>query len=179
MLNLSSLANDTGISVNTAKAWLSLLEASFVLYQLQPYYKNFNKRLIKSPKLYFYDTGLACSLLNIQTGTMLRNHYLYGALFENFVISEIIKMQHHAGQRPSVYYWRDHNGIEVDCIVEDVAGQLNVLEIKGGATINNDYFRNLKRFPAHDETVLKKVIYTGMDTFSKNDVKIIGAVNDH
>ena len=173
VLNLSSLANDTGISVNTAKAWLSLLEASFVLYQLQPYYNNFNKRLIKSPKLYFYDTGLACSLLNIQTGTMLRNHYLYGALFENFVISEIIKMQHHAGQRPSVYYWRDHNGIEVDCIVEDVAGQLNVLEIKGGATINNDYFKNLNRFPAHGEAVLKKVIYTGMDTFSMRDAKIV------
>ena len=93
------------------------------------------------------------------------------------MISEIIRMQHHAGQRPSVYYWLEDNGIEVDCIVEDVAGQINALEIKGGATINNDYFRNLKRFPAHDETVLKKVIYTGMDTFSKNDVKIIGAHN--
>lgn len=173
VLNLSSLANDTGISVNTAKAWLSLLEASFVLYQLQPYYKNFNKRLIKSPKLYFYDTGLACSLLNIQNGTMLRNHYLYGALFENFVISEIIKMQHHSGQRPSVYYWRDHNGIEVDCIVEDVAGQINALEIKGGATINNDYLKNLNRFPAHGETVLKKVIYAGKDTFSMKDAKIV------
>src|SRR5690554_1232169 len=173
VLNLSSLANDTGISVNTAKSWLSLLEASFVLYQLQPYYKNFNKRLIKSPKIYFYDTGLACSLLNIKTGPMLRNHYLYGALFENFVISEIIKMQHHAGQKPSVYYWRDHNGIEIDCIVEDVAGQINALVIKGGATINSDYFKNLNRFPAHSETVLKKVIYTGMDTLSMKDTKIV------
>jgi len=94
------------------------LEASFVLYQLQPYYKNFNKRLVKSPKIYFYDTGLACSLLNIKSPDMLRTHYLYGSLFENFVINEVIKMQEHAGQKPTVYYWRDNNGVEIDCIVE-------------------------------------------------------------
>lgn len=174
VLNLTSLANDTGISVNTAKTWLSLLEASFVLYQLQPYYKNFNKRLIKSPKIYFYDTGLACSLLNIKTRDMLRTHYLYGSLFENFVISEVIKMQHHAGQKPSVYYWRDNNGVEIDCIVEDSSGHLHALEIKGGATINSDYVRNLKLFPVKSDRVSKKVIYTGIDNISMNDVKIIG-----
>lgn len=174
VLNLTSLANDTGISVNTAKTWLSLLEASFVLYQLQPYYKNFSKRLIKSPKIYFYDTGLACSLLNIKTRDMLRTHYLYGSLFENFVISEVIKMQHHAGQKPSVYYWRDNNGVEIDCIVEDSSGHLHALEIKGGATINSDYVRNLKLFPVKSDRVSKKVIYTGIDNISMNDVKIIG-----
>ena len=177
VLNLTSLANDTGISVNTAKSWLSLLEASFVLYQLQPFYKNFNKRLIKSPKIYFYDTGLACSLLNIKTADMLRTHYLYGSLFENFVISEVIKMQHHAGQKPTVYYWRDNNGVEIDCIVEDASGQLHALEIKGGATINSDYVKNLKLFPVESEKVSKKVIYTGIDNISMKDVKIIGFKN--
>jgi len=174
ILNLTSLANDTGISVNTAKSWLSLLEASFVLYQLQPYYKNFNKRLIKSPKIYFYDTGLACSLLNIKTHDMLRTHYLYGSLFENFVISEVIKMQHHAGQKPAVYYWRDNNGVEIDCIVENSSGHLHALEIKGGATINSDYVRNLKLFPVQNDMVSKKVIYTGIDNILINDVKIVG-----
>jgi predicted AAA+ superfamily ATPase len=91
-LNLTSLANDAGVSVNTAKSWLLLLEASFILFQLQPYYKNFNKRLIKSPKIYFYDTGVVCSLLNIRSAEMIQSHYLYGALFENFVIAEIIKL---------------------------------------------------------------------------------------
>jgi uncharacterized protein len=174
ILNLTSLANDAGISVNTAKSWLSLLEASFVLFQLQPYYKNFNKRLIKSPKIYFYDTGLACSLLNINTPQMVRTHYLYGSLYENFVISEMIKMQHHAGQKPTVYYWRDNNGVEIDCIVEDTRGQIHALEIKGGATINSDYLKNLKRFPAKSESVSKKVIYTGTDNIAMNDVKITG-----
>jgi len=177
VLNLTSLANDTGISVNTAKSRLSLLEASFVLYQLQPFYKNFNKRLIKSPKIYFYDTGLACSLLNIKTPDMLRTHYIYGSLFENFVISEVIKMQHHTGQKPTVYYWRDNNGVEIDCIVEDASGQLHALEIKGGATINSDYIRNLKLFPVESEKVSKKVIYTGFDNITMKDVKIIGFKN--
>lgn len=173
VLNLSSLANDAGVSVNTAKSWLSLLEASFVLYLLQPYYKNFNKRLIKSPKIYFYDTGLACSLLNIKTPTMLQTHYQYGALFENLVISEIIKMQHHTGQKPTVYYWRDNNGVEIDCIVEGAAGQMNAIEIKGGATINSDYLKNLNRFPSPDKKLSKRVIYTGKDSVSLKDVKII------
>jgi hypothetical protein len=174
VLNLSSLANDAGISVNTVKSWLSLLEASFVLYQLQPYYKNFNKRLIKSPKIYFYDTGLACSLLNIKSPDMLRTHYLYGSLFENFVINEVIKMQEHAGQKPTVYYWRDNNGVEIDCIVEDLTGKIHAIEIKGGATINSDYLKNLKLFPLKGDKVSKKVIYTGNEIISMSDVDIIG-----
>ena len=174
VLNLTSLANDAGISVNTVKSWLSLLEASFVLYQLQPYYKNFNKRLVKSPKIYFYDTGLACSLLNIKTPDMLRTHYLYGSLFENFVINEVIKMQEHAGKKPSVYYWRDNNGVEIDCIVEDAKGHMYAIEIKGGATINSDYIKNLKLFSVNDGNVSKKVIYTGSDNISMRDVNIIG-----
>lgn len=173
ILNLSSLANDTGITVNTAKSWLSLLESSFILYQVQPFYKNYNKRLIKSPKIYFYDTGLVCSLLNIQNAEMIRNHYLYGALFENFIISEIIKMQHHAGKKPSVYYWRESNGTEIDCIIELNNQKLMALEIKGGVTFNKDYLKNFKNFPQSD-LIQKYLIYTGESLPSVSDVEIIG-----
>lgn len=174
-LNLTSLANDAGVSVNTAKSWLSLLEASFILFQLQPYYKNFNKRLIKSPKIYFYDTGLVCSLLNIRSAEMIQSHYLYGALFENFVIAEIIKLQAHKGyNRKNVYYWRDNNGVEVDCILEGVDGRLHLIEVKGGATFNRDYMKNLKSFPLKGSKVNKRIIYTGENSLTTGDVEITG-----
>src|SRR5512133_542071 len=111
VLNLSSLAHDAGIAVNTAKAWLSLLESSFIIFLLQPYHTNFSKRIIKAPKLYFLDTGIAASLLRIQTTEQLRTHYLYGSLFENLVISDIIKYLVHRGMQPAVYYWRESNGV--------------------------------------------------------------------
>jgi len=173
ILNLSSLANDTGITVNTAKSWLSLLESSFILYQVQPFYKNYNKRLIKSPKIYFYDTGLVCSLLNIQNADMIRNHYLYGALYENFIISEIIKTQQHAGKRPSLYYWRESNGTEIDCIIELNNQKLLALEIKGGETFNKDFLKNFKNFPQSDLTQ-KYLIYTGNTMNTVSGVEIIG-----
>jgi len=173
ILNLSSLANDTGITVNTAKSWLSLLESSFILYQVHPFFKNYNKRLIKSPKIYFYDTGLVCSLLNIQNAEMIRNHYLYGALFENFIISEIIKTQHHSGKRPSVYYWRESNGTEIDCMIELENQKLMAIEIKGGETFNKDFLKNFKNFPQSDITQ-KYLIYTGNTLPSFSGIEIIG-----
>ncbi len=174
VLNLSSLANDTGITVNTAKSWLSLLEASFIIFQLKPYYRNYNKRLIKSPKLYFYDTGLACSLLHIKDAEMLKTHYLYGSLFENLVIAEIVKKQHHHGKQASVYYWRESNGTEIDCIIEQGNNEIMAIEIKGGATFNKDYLKNLKNFPAKDTKVHKKLIYTAEQTHDISDIQLIG-----
>ncbi|SHK09036.1 protein of unknown function, partial [Tangfeifania diversioriginum] len=173
ILNLTSLANDTGVTVNTVKSWLSLLESSFILYQVQPFYKNFNKRLIKSPKIYFYDTGLVCSLLNIQNADMIRNHYLYGALFENFIISEIIKTQHHTGKKTSIYYWRESNGTEIDCIIELSNQKLLALEIKGGETFNKDFLKNFKYFP-QSNLIQKFLIYTGESLPSVSDTGIIG-----
>jgi len=173
ILNLTSLANDTGVSVNTVKSWLSLLESSFILYKVQPFYKNFNKRLIKSPKIYFYDTGLVCSLLNIQNADMIRNHYLYGALFENFIISEIIKTQYHSGKKPSIYYWRESNGTEIDCIIELNNQKLLALEIKGGETFNRDFLKNFKNFP-QSSLIQKVLIYTGESLPSVSDTDIIG-----
>ena len=175
VLNLTSLANDAGIAVNTAKAWLSLFEASFIIYQIQPYYKNFSKRLIKSPKLYFYDTGVACSLLRLTNPEMINTHYLYGALFENLVINEIVKNQCHSGKRPSVYYWRESNGVEIDCIVEQGNNEILALEIKGGQTFTKDYLRNLRNF-AKNETKIKinkAIVYAGEQAANINDVQLI------
>ncbi len=169
VLNLSSLASDTGISVNTAKSWISLLESSYIIYLLQPYYKNYNKRLIKSPKIYFYDTGVLSSLLRI-TKEQVHSHYLYGSLFENLIISEIIKKAVHSGSQPSVYYWRESNGIEIDCLIEK-GNRLYVVEIKAGQTFNSDYLKNLKKFP--DEGEIEKIlIYNGQETTNITGISI-------
>ncbi len=142
LLNLSSLANEIGVAVNTVKAWISLLEASFVLFMLHPYHKSFNKRLVKMPKLYFYDVGLASNLLGIRNAGQISTHYSYGALFENFVIVEIMKYYFNRGIQKNTYFWRDKLGREVDCILERDAA-VNAIEIKAGKTITPEFFKNL------------------------------------
>ena len=145
LLNVSSLANDCGISQPTAQAWLSILESSYIIFTLPPYYKNFNKRVIKSPKLYFYDTGLAASQLGITTAGQIDTHYLKGGLFENMIMAELLKQNFNQGIQADFYFWRDSNGNELDCLVER-AGQLEIIEMKAGKTINTDYFKGLNYF---------------------------------
>lgn len=169
ILNLTSLANDCDISLNTAKAWISLLETSFVIFLVHPHYKNFSKRLIKSPKLYFYDTGLACNLLGIENAAQLKNHYLRGGLFECMVIADLIKQHYNMGKRSWVYFWRDHTGHEVDCLIEK--GQyLFPIEIKAGKTITKKYFEGLdfwnKIADANPENSF--VIYAGDEQSTRN-----------
>ncbi len=142
-LNLSSLGNDCGITHNTAKSWLSILEATYLVFLIRPYYRNLNKRLIKMPKLYFYDTGLACSLLGIQTVAQLDTHYLKGGLFESLVLSEIIKDRFNKGMEPNCFYWRDRKGNEIDCVMEAGDSVLRV-EIKAGKTISEDFFTGIR-----------------------------------
>lgn len=143
LLNYANLANDAGISPNTAKAWLSVLETSYIVYRLQPYHKNFNKRVIKSPKLYFYDTGLACSLLGIRAAEQVNAHFLKGGLFENLIINEFIKRARNRGEPDFPYFWRDHSGKEIDCLLT-VDGALTPVEIKAGKTASGSYFDNIK-----------------------------------
>ncbi|MBC8496037.1 MAG: ATP-binding protein, partial [Chloroflexi bacterium] len=143
LINYTSLANDAGISPNTAKAWISILETSYIVYRLQSYHKNFNKRLVKSPKLYFYDTGVACSLLGIRDENQVNLHYMKGALFENLVINEFIKRSFHQGERRYPYFWQDSRGKEIDCLLVDGEAIVPV-EIKSGKTISSSYFDNLK-----------------------------------
>lgn len=142
-LNVASLANDCGIDQRTAKSWLSVLEASYIIFLLQPYHGNFNKRLIKSPKIYFYDTGLACALLDIQSHDQLHTHYMRGGLIESLIISDIFKHYYNQGSRPrNVYFWRDQTGHEIDCIIEQ-GKDLIPVEIKAGSTIGSDCFSGL------------------------------------
>lgn len=142
LLNISSLATDCGISQPTARQWLNILEASYIVYRLQPHHENFNKRLVKMPKLYFYDTGLACSLLSIHSSEQVLSHYNRGALFENLVISELIKNSYNAGREHNLYFWRDKNGNEIDILME-YARRIVPVEIKSGKTVSRDYFTGL------------------------------------
>lgn len=145
VVNFSDLGRDCGISYQTTKAWISLLEASFILFMLPPYYKNYNRRLVKSKKLYFYDTGLACSLLQIERADQIFQHYLRGALFESFVIADLLKQRLHQGKQSNLFFWRDDKGHEVDCILE--SGQkLIPIEIKSAHTINKGFFQDLIYF---------------------------------
>lgn len=143
LLNYASLASDAGISPNTAKAWLSILESSYILYRLQPYYRNFSKRLVKSPKLYFHDTGVACSLLGIRDENQVNLHYMKGVLFENLVIGEFIKRAFHRGENRQPYFWQDNHGKEIDCLLVN-GDRVTPVEIKSGKTMSTSYFDNLR-----------------------------------
>jgi len=162
LLNLSSLASDTGVSVNTAKSWISVLEASFIIFLLQPHYRNFNKRLVKMPKLYFHDTGLASSLLGISSAEQIDTHFQFGALFENFIISELLKRRFHRGKRSNLYFWRDHKGAEIDVIIEQ-ADSLVPVEIKSSRTYSESFFSGLNYWRKLSESQDKQqfVVYGG------------------
>lgn len=162
LLNITSLASDAGISPNTARSWLSILESSYILFRLQPYHQNFNKRLVKMPKLYFYDTGVACSLLGIREENQVSLHYMKGALFENLVITEFLKRNFNRGENRQPYFWQDNHGREIDCLLVD-GEKIIPVEIKSGKTISTSYFDNFKYWksvaPATEHPEL--VVYGG------------------
>lgn len=162
LLNLTALANEADVSVPTVQAWLSVLETSNVVFLLQPYHKNFNKRLVKSPKLYFYDTGLLSALLGLKSADQMEMHFMRGEIFENMVVSECMKSFFAKGIEPQLYFWRDSNGNEVDLLVED-SGGLYAYEVKSSATLKPDFFRGLKSFEKLADGVLAgcAVIYGG------------------
>lgn len=171
----SSLATDCGITHNTAKAWISVLEASYILFQLRPHHANFRKRLVKSPKIYFYDTGLLCWLLGIQEPGQLAAHPLRGSIFETLVVSELMKTRFNLGERAALYFWRDSNGNEVD-VIADLGLKLMPIEIKSGQTLNRDFFTGLERWQAlaGDLAVAPALIYGGTETHSYRGVSVHG-----
>jgi predicted AAA+ superfamily ATPase len=175
ILNLSSLATDCGITHNTAKAWISVLEASFIVFQLKPHHANFRKRLIKSPKLYFYDTGLLCWLLGIQTPDQLATHPLRGSIFETCIISELKKNISNLGLNIDLFFWRDSNGREVDIIV-DFGGKYMPIEIKSGQTVNRDFFSGLEHWTrlAGDLAIAPTLVYGGNQEWSRKGVRVLG-----
>jgi hypothetical protein len=175
LLNLSSLAADCGITHNTAKAWLSVLEASYIVFQLRPHHASFNKRLVKAPKLYFHDVGLACWLLGIQSPQQLEAHPLRGSLFETFVMAELMKSRLNAGERPGMYFWRDSNGNEVDALIEQGV-RLMPVEIKSGTTVARDFFAGLEKWMALAGELGSDplLIYGGESSYLHKGVRVVG-----
>ncbi|MDH5718023.1 MAG: ATP-binding protein [Spirochaetia bacterium] len=172
VLNFSSLGNDCGVSHNTIKEWISILEASYIIKLLRPYYKNYGKRLIKSAKLYFLDTGLAAFLLGIQNETQVESHPLKGALFETLIISELLKSKFNSNKSDNLYFFRDHKGNEID-VIFDQGMDVSILEIKSGQTINNDFFKNIKYFRNLNSNMKNSyLVYGGSESRTQFDVKI-------
>ncbi|MBQ5463505.1 MAG: ATP-binding protein [Fibrobacter sp.] len=174
VLNVASLAKDAGISVVTANSWISILEASFVLLRLPPYYKNFSKRVIKSSKIYFCDTGLLCNLLNIFNREQLQESNLRGAIFENLIVIELMKAALFKGEEPQLYFWRDTNQNEVD-LLRETDGKLEAIEIKSGETKNQKFYDGLKKFSEVSGISLSdtKVVYGGSDSYRGENQKFI------
>lgn len=162
IMNLSSLANDCGISHNTAKSWLGVLEASYIIFFVRPHHANFGKRLIKSPKLYFTDCGLASYLLDIQNARHIAQHPLKGALFENFAVAELLKARTNQGKNSNIYFFRDNIGNEIDVLLENGLS-MKPVEIKLGSTINEDYFKGLRYYQRLNKKNTEKpaLIYGG------------------
>lgn len=144
-INLSVLGGDAGVSHNTARTWLSVLETSYIVHRLPAWHTNIRKQVVKAPKLHFFDTGLLCYLLGIREPGQLRLHPLRGAIFESWAVSEIFKAQVHRGMEADLFHYRETRGLEIDLLM-DGAGALDVVEIKSGETISADFFKNLGRF---------------------------------
>lgn len=174
LLNLNSLANDCGITQPTAKAWISVLESSYILFLLQPYHKNFDKRVIKSPKLYFYDTGLLCHLLKIKDENQIKFNSYKGHLFENMIVSEYVKQNYHQNLMKEFWFWRNSAGHEVDLISQE-DDLLDVIEIKATSTISQDLFKGLLYFEnlAKDNVRGKTLVYSGLDNQKRTVANVI------
>ena len=143
LLNINSLAIEVGVDSKTINSWIGILESTFVAFRLQPYHKNYNKRIVKMPKLYFYDTGLASALLGIENSIQLDLNSYKGPLFENLIVLDFIKNRFNQAKSNNLYFWRDSMGNELDILIDN-GNSLVPIEIKSGQTITNDYFKGLK-----------------------------------
>lgn len=175
LLNLSSLSNELGISHNTVKAWINLLETSGIVYLLQPFYSNISKRLIKTPKIYFTDTGLVCRLLGIENPSQLNTHPLYGSIFETYIVIEYLKYYLNRGISPNIYFWRDKKGLEADLYKNVLGSKTEIFEIKSSQTIPEDAFGKLKEIQSTTNNNSQlNIIYAGDENQSRTSGKIIG-----
>ncbi len=174
-LNLSSISEQCGVVHGTIREWISILEASFLIYRLPPYHKNYNKRIVKNPKIYFTDTGLVCSLLGIRDKDQLDYHFLKGALFETFVVTELVKSNFNIGEKFGLYFWRDNHRKEIDVILESGMKQSGI-EIKSGKTIRNDAFSGLDYWKtlAKADTPATYLVYAGDDSYERNGTRVVG-----
>lgn len=174
LFNASAVANELGMDYKTVQNWISVLETSFIIYRLNPWYVNFNKRIVKTPKLYFYDTGLACYLLGIRNEQELNFHFAKGALFENYVINEFLKNKRNQGDNSMPYFWRDSKGNEVD-LLTDSGRNLKIVEIKSAQTIKDDFFKGLNYFGKIQENyaVERFIVYGGETSRRQYETQIL------
>jgi len=175
LLNLHSLGNDAGVSHTTARQWISVLEASYVVFLLQPFHANISKRLIKSPKLYFYDVGLASYLLGIENARQVTTHPLKGFLFENLVVMEALKHRLNQAKRPNLSFYRDSSGTEVD-LIYSLADQFLAVEIKAGETVSSSFFSSLRKLRGYfPEKIVGEILVHGTETeVVRDQVRVTG-----
>lgn len=166
-LNNSALSVETGVDVKTIQSWIGILESSFIIYLLKPHYKNFNKTIVKRPKLYFYDTALVCYLLGIRSATHLKTHPLRGAIFEGMVVTELIKNRSNKGQPINLFYWRDKTGHEIDILVDD-ENRLLPIEIKSGKTVSSEFFKNIEYWSSISGSKTSFLLYGGEQEQSRS-----------
>jgi len=177
-INLSSLGADAGISHNTARSWLSVLETSFIIHRLPAWHANVRKQVVKAPKLHFFDSGLVCYLLGIREPQQLRHHPLRGAIFESWVVSELYKAQVHAGEQPRMFHYRESRGLEIDLLI-DRGETLHAIEIKSGATASPDFFRHFDRLPERlkhtplPANIRNHVVYGGDLTQQRSQAQLL------
>ena len=171
-LNMSALGVEVGVDSKTIQAWLGVLESSFIVYLLKPHHKNFNKTIVKRPKVYFYDTALVCSLLRIKNVELMTNHPLRGAIFENMVITEMVKKCLNVGDEVNLSYWRDKTGREVDVIVDEGFNLLPI-EIKSGQTVQSDYFKNIEYWNELSGEERAVVLYGGGQTQQRSNGTLV------
>ena len=167
-LNLTSISNDCGVDVKTIQSWVSVLETSYIIFLLKPHHKNFNKTIVKRPKLFFYDTGIVCSLLGITSIDQVNSHPLKGSLFETMVVSEQVKRQSFSSKSGNLFYWRDKTGHEIDLLIER-AESIYPIEIKSASTLNTDFFKNLIYYGNLSKVKESALLYAGNETQNRSD----------
>ncbi len=177
-VNLSSLGSDAGISHNTAKAWLSILEASYIIHRIPAWHMNIRKQIVKAPKLHFFDTGLVCHLLGIKEPSQLRLHPLRGAVFESWVVSELYKAMTHKGEIPALHHYRENRGLEIDVLIQN-GNRFHAVEIKSGATASTDFFKGLTLFAERIKgageflSIDNVVVYGGETTQKRSTARLL------
>lgn len=171
-LNFSAISNEVGLDLKTIQSWIGILESSFIIFLLKPHFQNFNKTIVKRPKIYFYDTGLVCSFLRISNPTQLESHPLKGSIFETMVVIEMVKKFANKGLPINIYFWRDKTGHEVDAIIDN-AGKLIPVEIKSSKTINTEFFKNLKYWNNLSKLNNSILIYSGNQEQKRSDGTLI------
>ena len=173
LFNQNSIGIELGLDNKTINSWMNLLEASFIAFRLKPYYNNFNKRIVKTPKIYFYDTGLLAYLLGIRTPEDFQIHFAKGQLFENFIILEKVKQRWNTKSHDKYYFWRDSSGNEVDLLIERNQKLLSI-EIKSGKTIHSEFFKSLNNFKKIKPDTLSYLVYGGKEVQQRNGSTVLG-----